>query len=193
MSRIGNNPIELPEGTEAHIKGGLVEIAGPKGKLSCELVPQVEAETGDGFIVVERLNDSKLARRMHGISRSLVENMVIGVSRGYEINLEVIGMGYKVEQKGTGIILSLGHSHQIYFVPPESIELQADTPKRKVTAEGTPGQLLTGKIKVSGIDKQLVGQVAAKIRGFRRPDVYKSKGVRYSYERVHIKAGKAAV
>ncbi len=193
MSRIGENPIHIPDGVKVEIKGNSITASGPNGTLSRVLVPEVSVEQEDGALVVRRINDTNRARRMHGLSRSLVENMVIGVGKGFEKNLEIIGVGYRVEQKGDGILLSLGHSHQIYFAPPEGIKIESETLKRKIAAEGTPNQLLTGKIRVFGADKQLVGQVAAKIRELRKPDVYKSKGIRYIDERVHIKAGKAAV
>ncbi|RKZ30446.1 50S ribosomal protein L6 [bacterium] len=193
MSRIGDNPIPVPEGVEVKIKGNNISLKGPKGELSRTLVPEVKIKQENGTLVVNRKNDTKQARRMHGLSRSLVENMVIGVSEGFEKTLEVIGVGYKVEQRGKNILLSLGYSHQIFFSPPEGITLEVDVLKRKISAEGTPNQLFIGTIKVAGTDKQLVGQVAAKIRGFRKPDVYKSKGIRYAGERVHIKAGKTAV
>jgi len=193
MSRIGDNPIVIPDKVEVEIKGREITAKGPNGTLTHDLDRLLKAKQTDEGIVINRINESKKAKQMHGVSRSLVENIVEGVGKGFEKNLEIIGLGYKVEQREDAILLSLGHSHQIYFVPPEGIKLEAETPKRKITAEGTPNQLLTGRIKVSGPDKQLVGQVAAKIRSFRKPDVYKSKGVRYVGERIHIKAGKAAV
>ncbi len=194
MSRIGYNPLTIPDGVKVEFKNGVVKASGPKGELTCELRPEVGyQENDDGTITITRINDEKRPRQMHGLHRSLVENMLIGVSEGFEKNLEVIGVGYKVEQHGKGLIIGLGFSHQIFFVPPEGITLTCDAPKRKVQAEGTPNQLLAGFIKVEGADKQLVGQVAAKIRSLKRPDVYKSKGIRYADERVSIKAGKAAV
>ena len=193
MSRIGNNPIEIPQKVGVKIDGNTVSVKGPEGELHDTLPPEVTVRQEDDAVIVNRINETKYAKKMHGLSRSLVENMIIGVNEGYEKNLEVIGVGYKVENLGSGIMLSLGLSHQIYFVPPDGIELETETPKRKVTADGTPNQLLTGKIKVKGPDKQQVGQVAAKIRALKPPDVYKSKGIRYADERVHIKAGKAAV
>ncbi len=192
MSRIGYNPLTIPDGVKVEFKKKKVTVTGPKGKLSHVLSPEVGFEEKDGGVVISRINDTKRSRQMHGLNRSLVKNMLIGVSEGFEKNLEIIGVGYKVEQIGSGILLALGYSHQIFFHPPEGITIIAETPKRKVQADGTPNQLLTGYIKVQGADKQLVGQVAAKIRSFKIPDVYKSKGIRYSDERVHIKAGKAA-
>jgi len=193
MSRIGNNPIPIPDKVELSVKGNEIHAKGPRGEHSLTIDPDLTINQDKDQIVIERKDDSKKSRQMHGISRSLVENMIIGVNEGYKKNLEIIGMGYKVEKLKRGILLGLGYSHQIYFYPPDGIELEADMPKRKVTADGTPNQLLSGTITVSGVDKQLVGQVAAKIRGLRKPDVYKSKGIRYSDERIHIKAGKTAV
>jgi large subunit ribosomal protein L6 len=193
MSRIGNNPLEIPGGVKVEIDGKHIAISGQKGKLEMDLCRQIDITQSDGAVVLERINESIVSRQMHGLSRSLVNNMLIGVSVGFEINMEIIGVGYKVEQKGRGILLSLGHSHQIFFMPPDGVTIEAETLKRKTAAAGTPNQLLTGKIKVSGIDKQVVGQVSAKIRGFRKPDVYKSKGIRYFGERVQVKAGKSAV
>lgn len=193
MSRIGNNPLTVPDGVKVEFKDRVVSVSGPKGELSCELGKEVDfVRNDDGTITITRINDLKRPRQMHGLYRSLVENMLIGVSDGFSKDLEVIGVGYKVEQHGKGIIVSLGYSHQIFFLPPEGITVTCDAPKRKTQADGTPNQLLAGFIKVEGADKQLVGQVAAKIRGLKVPDVYKSKGIRYADERVSIKAGKAA-
>ena len=193
MSRIGYNPLQVPEDVKVVFSDGLVKVTGPKGALSQKLGPNVSFKRNDdSTITITRIDDSKTSRQMHGLYRSLVENMIIGVHQGFIKNLEVIGVGYKVEQLGKGIIVSLGYSHQIYFSPPEGITVTCETPKRKVQAEGTPNQLLTGYIKVEGPDKHLVGQVAARIRSFRKPDVYKSKGIRYSDERISIKTGKAA-
>ncbi|HDR90782.1 MAG TPA: 50S ribosomal protein L6 [candidate division Zixibacteria bacterium] len=193
MSRIGYNPLTIPDGVKVEFKDNVVAVSGPKGELSCELGKEVGFERNDdGTITITRINDLKRPRQMHGLYRSLVENMLIGVSEGFVKDLEVIGVGYKVEQHGRGMIISLGYSHQIFFLPPEGVTVTCDTPKRKTQADGTPNQLLAGFIKVEGADKQLVGQVAAKIRSLKVPDVYKSKGIRYADERVSIKAGKAA-
>lgn len=194
MSRIGYNPLTIPDGVKVEFVDNVVKVSGPKGDLATELAPEVGyQENDDGTITITRINDQKRPRQMHGLYRSLVENMLIGVSEGYEKNLEVIGVGYKVEQKDSGLLLGLGYSHQIFFVPPDGVKLSCETPKRKIQADGTPNQLLAGYIKVEGADKQLVGQVAAKLRSLKEPDVYKSKGIRYADERISIKAGKAAV
>jgi len=193
MSRIGRKPINIPSGVKIDITNGMIKVSGPKGTLSREIVPEVAIEKTDSNLVVQRKEETKRGRQMHGMMRAIIDNMIVGVSAGYEKNLEVIGVGYRVEQVGAGILLALGYSHQIYFHPPEGIKLETDTPKRKINAAGLPNQLLTGTIKITGIDKKLVGQVAQKIRSFREPDPYKSKGIRYSDERIKLKAGKTAV
>ncbi len=192
MSRIGKKPIVIPAGVKVEIDGNHLKVSGPKGVLENDFLDYVSIKQEGNEIHILRKDDSIPSRSQHGLVRSLIDNMVVGVNTGFEKNLEIIGVGYKVEQRDNGIMLSLGHSHQIYFIPPDGIKLLAETPKRKITADGTPNQLLTGTIKITGFDRQLVGQVAAKIRSFRKPDVYKSKGVRYSDERIQLKAGKSA-
>ncbi|HHS49845.1 MAG TPA: 50S ribosomal protein L6 [candidate division Zixibacteria bacterium] len=192
MSRVGKKPIPIPPSVKVELDGNHVKVSGPKGTLERDISDRLEIQIAEGEIIVDRKDESITSRQQHGLARSLLDGMVVGVSDGFEINLEIIGVGYKVEQMGNSIMLSLGHSHSIYFTPPEGITIASEMPKRKLTADGTPNQLLTGFIKVSGIDKQMVGQVAAKIRSFRKPDVYKSKGIRYAGERIQIKAGKAA-
>ncbi|MCK5832255.1 50S ribosomal protein L6 [bacterium] len=192
MSRIGKKPIKFPSSVKVEINGKHVKVNGPKGVLEQDISERLDIELFDSEIIVTRRDETIPSRQQHGLARSLIDNMIVGVSEGFVKKLEVIGVGYKVEQRNKGILLSLGHSHQIYFEPPEGVIIEAETPKRKVSAVGTPSQLLTGYIKVSGFDKQLVGQVAAKLRSFRKPDVYKSKGIRYENERIQIKAGKAA-
>ena len=191
MSRIGRKPIEIPKGVEVRIDGNTVTIKGPKGELSQEISPEIEVKVENGEIVLTRKKESRQARAMHGLYRSLIANMVTGVTQGFEKKLEVIGVGYKAEQRGRGVIFDLGYSHKIFFIPPEGVEVVAEPITKKVYAEGTPNQYLTAVVTVKGTDKQLVGQVAAKIRELRPPDVYKSKGVRYADERVHLKAGKS--
>lgn len=192
MSRIGKKPIVIPAEVKVEIDGNHLKVTGPKGVLESDFLEYVVIEQEGNEINVQRKDESLSARAQHGLVRSLIDNMVVGVSAGFEKSLEIIGVGYKVEQRENGIMLSLGHSHQIYFIPPDGIKIEAESPKRKITAAGTPNQLLTGTIKITGFDRQLVGQVAAKIRSFRKPDVYKSKGVRYSDERIQLKAGKSA-
>lgn len=192
MSRIGKKPIPIPPGVKISIADGTITITGPKGTLARRIVPEVKIEKVDSSLIVKKIDETKRSRQMHGMMRSVLNGDITGVNEGFEKKLELIGVGYRVEQIGEGILLALGYSHQIYFSPPKGIKLEADTPKRKVNAEGVPNQLLAGTIKISGIDKQLVGQVAQKIRSFRKPDPYKSKGIRYSDERIRLKAGKTA-
>ena len=186
MSRIGKQPIPVPSGVSVSITdGGDVTVKGPKGELSYRIDPEMSiAQEGDE-LVVTRPTEQKRHRAMHGLTRSLVANMVEGVSEGYTKELEVIGVGFRADAKkmaGMDVLeLALGFSHPIYFVPPEGVDIEAETIR---------GQ--NPKIKITGIDKQVVGQVAAKIRALRPPEPYKGKGVRYADEYVRRKAGKTA-
>ncbi len=194
MSRIGRKPIPIPDGVQVTVDDdNTVRVKGPKGELSQWVDPIIEVEVGDGQVVLRRKAETRRAKSMHGLYRTLVANMIKGVSEGFEKKLEVIGVGYRAEQRGRGIMLSLGYSHQIFFVPPEGVEVIVEPITTKVVAEGTPNQYLTAVITVRGCDKQLVGYVAAQIRSLKKPDVYKSKGIRYMGERVRLKAGKAGV
>lgn len=178
MSRIGKQPIVLPDGVEVVIEGQRVVVRGPKGQLERELPTEVRVELQDRTVVVSRVDDSRRARAMHGLSRTLVANMVEGVSRGYEKTLEIVGTGYRAQAKGSEELeLALGFSHPVVVRAPAGIAFTTPTQQRVV---------------VSGIDKELVGQVAANIRRIRKPEPYKGKGVRYAGERVLRKAGKAA-
>ncbi len=191
MSRIGKKPVEIPDGVSVRIeKDNTVIVKGPKGELSQWVDPIINVKVDGKNVIFTKNNESRRARSMHGLYRNLIANMITGVSTGFEKKLEVIGVGYKAEQRGRAILLSLGYSHQIFFVPPEGIELVAQPIAQKIYAEGTPNQYLTANITVKGIDKQQVGQVAARIKRLRLPDVYKSKGIRYADERIHLKAGK---
>ncbi|MBN2541680.1 50S ribosomal protein L6 [bacterium] len=193
MSRIGRQPVVIPDGVEVEIKrGNIVEVKGPKGELSQQVDSLIKPKIEDSQVIFERKANHKQARAYHGLFRNLINNMVIGVSQGFERQLYVIGVGYKVEDQPGGIMLSLGYSHQIYFRKPEGIEFEVDRPKRRTIAEGTK-ELLIGTITVKGVDKQLVGQVSAKLRSLRPPDNYKGKGIRYKGEEVHLKAGKAVI
>lgn len=176
MSRIGRQPIEIPEGVRIEIKDGWIGVEGPKGKLSRPIPHGIKVAVEDNMIVVSRTSENKLYKSLHGLTRSLVANMVEGVTRGFQRTLEISGVGYRADLQGEALTLQLGYSHPIIFVPPEGIELKVDRPTRVV---------------VRGIDKQLVGQVAAKIRSFRPPDPYKAKGIKYEDEIVRRKAGKA--
>lgn len=177
MSRIGKLPITIPGGVEVKLAEGLVSVKGPKGELSQAVDPGMIIEMKDGVITVERPNDERKWRQLHGLTRTLVNNMVVGVSEGYSKTLQIEGVGYKVEPKGSGVVFTLGFSHPIFFKPPKDIKIDVQSPTR---------------LTVSGFDKVLVGQVAAKIRSFRPPEPYKGKGVRYENEAVRRKAGKTA-
>ena len=177
MSRVGKNPISLPEGVEVKINKGTVEVTGPKGNLSSEVNLDIKLDIKDGQLTVSRPNDSKYYKSLHGLYRSLLNNMVEGVTKGFEKNLEIVGVGYKAEMSKDRLTLQLGFSHPIVFLPPEGVEV--------VVADPT-------QISVRGIDKHLVGQVAAKIRSFRPPEPYKGKGIKYVDEYIRRKAGKTA-
>ena len=177
MSRIGKQPIPVPSGVEVHIDGSTVTVKGPKGELSRTLVDIITVEMADGALLVKRPDDSRTARSLHGLSRTLVSNMVVGVSEGYFKNLEIVGVGYRAAMKGSDIELQLGFSHPVVIVAEPGITFEVPAPT---------------KITVRGIDKQRVGQVAADIRKWRKPEPYKGKGVRYEGEHVRRKLGKAA-
>ena len=186
MSRIGKQPIPIPDGVSVTISGkNHAVVKGPKGELDLAVDPELTVSEQDGEIVVERPTDQKRHRALHGLTRSLLANMVEGVTDGYSKELEVIGVGYRAEvskMSGMDVLeLALGFSHPIYFVPPDGVDVEAQSAR---------GQ--NPRVKISGIDKQLVGQVAAKIRALRPPEPYKGKGVRYSDEYVRRKAGKTA-
>jgi large subunit ribosomal protein L6 len=177
MSRIGKAPINVPGGVDVRISGQVVTVKGPKGELSREL-PELVSISQDGDVLqVERADDSREARAMHGLMRSLVANMVIGVTDGFRKELDIVGVGYRAAAKGkNGLEMALGFSHPVNITAPDGIEFVVPQPTR---------------IEVHGIDKQLVGQVAADIRAWRKPEPYKGKGVRYVDEHVRRKAGKA--
>ena len=176
MSRIGRMPVVIPGGVDVTIDGREVTVKGPKGVLSLAVSPPIEVAKEDGAITVTRPNDEGEIRALHGLSRSLIANMVTGVTEGYRKTLEIVGVGYRVQAKGTGLEFSLGFSHPVPVTPPEGITLRVETPTRFV---------------VEGISKQQVGEVAANIRKLRKPDPYKGKGVRYQGEQIRRKVGKA--
>lgn len=178
MSRIGNAPIELPSGVETTIDGNAVTVKGPKGTLTQSFDSRIGVSVEDGVVTVERENDEREARALHGLTRALIANMVTGVSEGYKKELQMVGVGYRAALKGSTIELQVGFSHPISMEAPEGITFEVP--------ENT-------KIIISGIDKQLVGQVAANIRAVRPPEPYKGKGIRYVDEYVRRKAGKAGV
>jgi large subunit ribosomal protein L6 len=177
VSRIGKKPIEIPKGVTVSQDGNLVNVKGPKGELHQSVHSNIKIEINDTEVVVSRPNDSKENKSLHGLTRALIQNMVTGVDESYKKTLDIVGVGYRAELKGKNLLLNLGYSHPIYFVPPESVTIE------------TPSQT---QIVLSGVDKQLVGQVAAKIRSFRKPEPYKGKGIKYSDEHIRRKAGKTA-
>lgn len=177
MSRIGKKPIAIPGGVQVAVKDASISVKGPKGELQRAFNPSMSVKIEDGAVNVARPDDSKFYRAMHGLYRSLINNMILGVTQGYEKKLEIVGVGFKAEMKSKRLVLQLGHGHPIVFVPPDSITIACETPN---------------SIKITGIDKELVGQVAAKIRTFKMPEPYKGKGVKYSDEVVRRKAGKTA-
>ena len=179
MSRIGRKPVAIPSGVTVEVNGNKIAVKGPKGELTYEHLPQVQVKVEEGQVVVERKNELDDARAFHGLTRQLVNNMVIGVSEGYTKKLEIIGVGYKAAAKGKVLTLNLGHSHPIDFQVPEGIEITQDEKNKKI-------------LVITGISKQLVGQVASDIRAFRPPEPYKGKGVKYMDEVIRRKAGKTA-
>jgi len=178
MSRIGKQPVVLPSGTSANIGADQVVVKGPKGQLTSPLRPRITVRQEGDSLLVERANDEKQTRADHGLCRALLSNAVIGVSEGFKKELEIQGIGYRAAVKGSDLELQLGYSHPVVYPIPKGISIGVE----KNTA-----------ITIEGIDKQQVGQVAAEIRGFRPPEVYKGKGVRYKGEVVRRKVGKAAV
>ncbi len=178
MSRIGKQPIKVPSGVELKIVGSSVSVKGPKGNLQREMHPNMKIEFQDSEVRVLRSTDDRLDRSLHGLTRSLINNMVVGVTEGYSKQLNIVGVGYKVALKGKDLLLNLGHSHEINYPAPDGIEFEVDPKKNTIV--------------IKGVNKEVVGQTSAEIRGFRPPEPYKGKGVMYSTERIRRKAGKAA-
>lgn len=182
MSRIGKAPITVPSGVTVNVaEGNVVTVKGPKGELKQQIASALSVAVEDGELTVSRPDDSKPNRSAHGLYRSLIDNMVVGVTEGYTKELEAVGVGYRAGNSGQTLELSLGYSHPIMFRLPDEVKLETKNDKGKAP-----------KIILTGIDKQLVGQVAAKIRGFRKPEPYKGKGVRFAGEEIRRKAGKTA-
>jgi large subunit ribosomal protein L6 len=176
MSRIGRLPITIPSGVDVAVDGQAVSVKGPKGALNLTIAEPITVVKEDGVIRVTRPNDEGRNRALHGLSRTLIYNMVAGVTQGYSKTLEIVGVGYRVQARGNDLEFSLGFSHPVLVTPPEGITFRVEAPTRFV---------------VEGIDKQLVGETAARIRKLRRPDPYKAKGVRYQGEVIRRKVGKA--
>jgi large subunit ribosomal protein L6 len=182
MSRIGKLPITLPQGVEVLVnQENLVTVKGPKGSLSTAIDADIQIQVEDGVLTVTRPTEQKRHKAMHGLYRSIINNMIVGVSTGYKIDLELVGVGYKATTTGQTLELALGYSHNIYVALPEEIKANAVTEKGKAPV-----------ISLEGIDKQLIGQVAAKIRSLRKVEPYKGKGIRFVGEVVRRKAGKTA-
>ena len=177
MSRIGRKPIPIPNKVQVTIDGSAVTVKGPKGELHHEFPPDIGIQQEGTQVLVSRPTDQQHHRALHGMTRALINNMVTGVTAGFSKTLEIVGTGYRAQQDGKKVVLALGFSHPIVFDPPEGITVKVESPTR---------------VSVSGIDKALVGQVAADIRGFRPPEPYKGKGVKYEGEYIRRKAGKAA-
>ncbi|MBE6738819.1 MAG: 50S ribosomal protein L6 [Ruminococcaceae bacterium] len=177
MSRIGKKPIAIPAGVEVKLNGTEMTVKGPKGELKADLRPEMEIVIENGEINVKRPNDDQLNRSLHGLTRTLISNMVIGVTDGFKKELEVNGVGYRVQKQGKNLVMNLGYSHQVIMEEPAGITIEVPAPN---------------KIIVSGADKQAVGQIAAQIREKRPPEPYKGKGIKYVDEYIRRKEGKAA-
>ncbi len=176
MSRIGRAPIPVPAGVEVEIRGNVVTTKGPRGQLTRTLHPEMLITLADGQILVARPSDSRTHRALHGLTRSLVANMVQGVTTGFLKGMEISGVGYRAQKSGDKLIFTVGYSHPVEVLPPAGITFSVETPTR---------------LQVGGIDKELVGEVAARLRAIRPPEPYKGKGIRYQGEKIKLKAGKA--
>ncbi len=176
MSRIGRLPISVPAGVEVKVDGSLVSVKGPKGQLSLTVSNPIEVALEEGTLTVSRPNDERESRSLHGLTRTLISNLITGVTEGYEKKLEIVGTGYRVQAKGSDLEFALGYSHPVAVKAPEGITLTVEGPT---------------KLSVSGINKQQVGEVAANIRKLRKPDPYKGKGIRYAGEVIRRKVGQA--
>lgn len=177
MSRIGKLPVEIPAGVNVSVDGQSISVKGPKGELSRTLPSIIDISVEDGAVVLKRSSEEKFHKSMHGTARALINNMVVGVSEGYVRELSVEGVGYRAEMSGKTLVLYVGYSHEVPMEPPEGVSFEVENRGRE--------------IKVSGYDKEVVGQTAALIRGVRPPEPYKGKGIRYKGEHVRRKAGKA--
>ena len=175
MSRIGKNPITIPSGVTATVNGQNIEVKGPKGTLNFDVPAPISVAVEENQIVVSRPDDNRQNRALHGLSRSLVNNLVVGVTEGYTTKMEIFGVGYRVQKKGKDLEFALGYSHPVLIEAPEGVTFDVDG---------------NTKLSISGIDKQLVGQIAANIRRLRKDDPYKGKGIRYEGEQIRRKVGK---
>jgi large subunit ribosomal protein L6 len=178
MSRVGRLPVKLPAGVEVKIDEHLVEVKGPKGKLTREIHPEIQIAQEDNILYITRPSDEKQHRALHGLTRSLVQNMVDGVEKGFSKSLNLVGVGYRAALQGKKLVLNVGYSHQVEIEPDEGLEIEVPE---------------TNKIIVKGIDKEKVGALAAQIRSIRSPEPYKGKGIKYENEVVRRKAGKAGI
>ena len=176
MSRIGRMPVAIPAGVKVKIEGNQVTVEGSKGKLTRVFHPDIKIAQEDGKLVVTRACDNRLHRSLHGLSRSLLANMVDGVTKGFEKRLELTGVGYRAQKAGNKVTLQVGYSHPVEFDPPQGIDIVIDG---------------TNKLRIVGVDKELVGETAAEIKRIRIPDSYKGKGIKYAGERLRLKPGKA--
>ena len=177
MSRVGKNPIDVPEGVDVKLKGNLLTVKGPKGELKWNFREEMKVSLKDKVVTVERASESKLNRSLHGTTRSIIANMIAGASSGYKRDLEISGVGYRAQVQGQKIILTLGYSHPVEFNLPDGITAEVDKKQTNLT--------------LHGIDKHLIGQVAANIRMLRKPNAYKGKGIKYAEERLKLKVGKS--
>jgi large subunit ribosomal protein L6 len=175
VSRIGKLPVAIPEGINVELKGTDLLVKGPKGELKHTIHPDIKVSVASGMVTVERPTNNRYHKALHGLTRSLIQNMVTGLKSGYVKKLEIVGVGFRAEMKSKTLVMQIGFSHPIHFMPPEGITLETATPT---------------SISIKGADKQLVGQVATKIRSFRPPESYKGKGIRFEGEYVRKKAGK---
>lgn len=176
MSRIGKQPIPVPPGVDINIDGTTVRIKGPKGQLERELHRDMIIKHEEGQLVVERPSDNKLHRSLHGLTRTLLSNMVVGVTTGFQKNLELVGVGYRASKQGSKLVLAVGYSHPVEIEPESGLEIEVPVPT---------------KISIKGVDKEKVGALAAKVRSVREPEPYKGKGIKYEGEKIRRKAGKA--
>ncbi len=182
MSRVGKSPITLPKGVEISVdKSNIVKVKGPKGELTQQVHPDISVDINDGVLEVKRPTEQKRHKAMHGLYRALINNMVVGVTQGYVKELELVGVGYRASNSGQLLELTIGYSHPVFFMLPDEIKVETKMEKGK-----------NPLVRLESIDKQLVGQVAAKIRDLRKPEPYKGKGIKYADETIRRKAGKAA-